>query len=702
MRIASPYVLCFAVVLASTRTALAADVLTPHSIATLRSVAAAEISPDGKQIAYTLSVPRKPGEDEDGAPWTELYVLDNDSGRTRAFVGGKTDVGAFDWTSDGRAIVFLAKRGSDKFTSLYSIAVDGGEAQRIASLGSNIDGFTLAPDGKRAALVAVEPESDARKKEQEQGFKQEIYEEDWRAAKVWIADLESTTTKPRALDLPGSAHAVHWSPAGDRIAVSLTPTPLVDDEYMRQRIHVVDVASARVLAKIETPGKLGSFAWSPDGAKLAIISAADVHDPSAGRLVVASANGGKPVELLPNNQADVNAIAWLDSQWVGYTASVGVWSAFGKVFADPSGTPPNSAPRSKLIVRPGGVLVGGVTASKDGLHGAFVAQSPAHPPELFTMNHGDAEPKRRTDSNPSLAHVRLAQQEVVRFRARDGLDLEGVLVHPLDEAKGKRYPLILYVHGGPEAHESNGWMTAYAKPGNVAAARGFAVFYPNYRGSTGRGVAFSKLGQGDAAGKEFDDLVDAVDHLVSIGLVDKSKVGITGGSYGGYATAWCSTRYSERFAAGVMFVGISDVLSKFGTTDIPDEEYYVHALRRPWEDWKQNLERSPIYYADKCKTPLLILHGKDDPRVNNGQSRELYRHLTVRDQSPVRLVLYPGEGHGNRKACARLDFSLRMMQWFEHYLTGSGGEPPPYAIDHAEPKESGAIEAAERTPVASH
>lgn len=685
-------VLCFGFLLVSIHAARAADVLTPHSVAALRNVAAAEISPDGKHVAYTVSVPRKVGDDEDGAPWSELHVLENDGGRTRAFVAGKCDVGAFDWTADGRGLAFLSKRGADKFTSLYVIPIDGGEARRVASLGSAISGFSLAPDGKRVALVATEPESEARKKEQEQGFKQEVYEEDWRAAKVWIADLADTASKPRALDLPGSAHRVRWSPEGDRLAVSLTPTPLVDDEYMRQRVHVVDVASAKVLAKIETPGKLGLFAWSPDGARIAILSAADVHDPHAGRLVVAPSKGGTPVELLPGNRADVSSIAWLDSQWIAYTAAVGVESAFGKVFADPSATPPHGQPHSKLIVHPGGPLLGGVTASKDGKRGAFVAQSPDHPAELFTMNHGEDTPTRRTNSNPSLANARFAQQEVVNFRARDGLELEGVLVRPLDEVKGKRYPLILYVHGGPEAHESNGWMSTYARPGHYAAARGFAVFYPNYRGSTGRGVEFAKLGQGDAAGKEFDDLVDAVDHLVASGLVDESKVGVTGGSYGGYATAWCATRFSERFAAGVMMVGISNAISKFGTTDIADEEFYVHALARPWKDWQALLERSPIYHSEKCKTPLLILHGKDDPRVNVGQSRELYRHLKVRDQSPVRLVLYPGEGHGNRKAGARLDFSLRMMQWFEHYLMGPGGDMPPYDIDHAEATaEGGAI-----------
>jgi dipeptidyl aminopeptidase/acylaminoacyl peptidase len=131
-----------------------------------------------------------------------------------------------------------------------------------------------------------------------------------------------------------------------------------------------------------------------------------------------------------------------------------------------------------------------------------------------------------------------------------------------------------------------------------------------------------------------------------------------------------------------MFVGISNKLSKVGTTDIADEEFYVHALHRVWDDWQLFLERSPIYHAGDAKTPLLILHGKDDPRVDPGQSRELYRHLKLRGQAPVRLVLYPGEGHGNRKAAARYDYSLRMLRWFEHYLLGEGGEPPPFEVDY--------------------
>jgi dipeptidyl aminopeptidase/acylaminoacyl peptidase len=320
--------------------------------------------------------------------------------------------------------------------------------------------------------------------------------------------------------------------------------------------------------------------------------------------------------------------------------------------------------------------------ARDGASAAWLEQSPRHPPEVFLYQPREKNARRLTNSNPWLAELQFAPQEVVKHKARDGLELEGILIRPLEAEAGTRYPLILAVHGGPEANVPNGWVTSYANPGQFAAARGFAVFYPNYRGSTGRGVAFSKLGQGDAAGKEFDDLVDAVDHLVATGLVDKAKVGITGGSYGGYASAWGATYYSERFAASVMFVGLSDLVSKAGTTDIPHEMHLVHHLKHLWEAWDHFRQRSPIYHVQKARTPLLILHGKEDPRVHPSQSMELYRQVKLLGRTPVRLVFYPGEGHGNRRACSRLDYNLRMIQWMEHYLKGPGGNPPPFELEY--------------------
>ena len=647
--------------------------LTPRDVARMQQVTAAVLSPDGQHVALLRQVPRDLEKEPDGPAWVELWVHDVENDRQRPFVTGRVELSQIDWTPDGRQIAFVAKRGEDKHKCLYMIPIDGGEARKAAELQSDIATYALAPDGRRVALVATDPEPEARKKQKDKGFNQEIYEEDWRFARLWIVELFESTAEAKALPLEGHVHQVRWRPGLEQLAVSLTPTPAVDDSYVRHRLRLVDARNGEILVRVENPGKLRLFRWSPDGQRLVMIAAGDVHDPSPGRLMAVDLQTGAFEDLIPNYLGQVEDCAWAGPDRLIVLCSEGVHTVVYELHFAGDGI------RRHKRLGPDGPVFDTVSVGGAGPLLALVGSSPLHPAELFLLGPGEQVPRRVTDSNPWLAQRRLARQEVVTWQARDGLDLEGILIRPLEDTR-QPVPLILWVHGGPEAHVRDGWLTSYSLPGQVAAARGMAVFYPNYRGSTGRGVAFSKLGQGDAAGKEFDDLIDAVDHLIRMGVADSNRVGVTGGSYGGYATAWCVTRYSDRFAAGVMFVGISDKISKVGTTDIPDEEYFVHALRRPWEQWTFLLERSPIYHAGNCRTPLLILHGKDDPRVHVSQSLEMYRHLKLRSRAPVRLVLYPGEGHGNRRAASRYDYHLRMLGWFEHYLLGPGGPPPPWQL----------------------
>ena len=697
-------------VLAAPAPAPAAEGLTPWDVARLRSVRSAAVSPGGGHVAYTVAVPRDPFEDEDGPAWRELHVVSLADGASRPFVTGEVNVDAVRWTPDGAGIAFLAKRGDDENKALWVIPLAGGEARRVLAHGAGVEEYDFSPDGRRVAVLAAEEEPEEEKELKEKGFDAEVYEERLDPVKVWVAAVgaDGAAGEPRDLRLDGSATELHWSPAGDRLAVALAPTPLIDDFYMNRRVRIVDPATGEVVGRIDNPGKLGELAWSPDGARLALIAGIDRHDPSAGRLMVVPAGGTTPAELLtdllPDYLGEVQEVAWTDSETLVFVGHEGVEASLHRVRRDGGG--------HAVLVDTGGPIWRSLSLSDGGAAAALVADAPTHPAELFTWSaaiaagaDGDSPesspralgdlagielsapaPERRTDSNPWLAGKRLAPQEVIRWTARDGLSLEGVLIGPLDEQSGRRYPLILAVHGGPEAHDSDGWLTGYADPGQVAAARGFAVFYPNYRGSTGYGVEFSKVSQGDPAGKEFDDLVDAVDYLVASGLADPGRVGITGGSYGGYATAWASTYYSERFAAGVMFVGISEKIAKFGTSDIPEELYLVHDRMRPWEEWQVMLERSPVYHVEKARTPLLIAHGDADPRVHPSQSMILHRFLKLLGNVPVRLVFYPGEGHGNARAASRLDFNLRMMRWFEHYLQGPGGTPPPPDVEVRDPE----------------
>lgn len=643
---------------------------TPHDVAKLKQATSAAISPDGTQIAYTLSVPRIPLQEADGPARTELHVVSSE-GDSRPFITGPVNISSVQWTPDGTSIAYLARRGDDKQTTAYTIPLNGGESQRLLSHDASISAVRFSPAGGRVAFLAKETLDMTTQEYREQGFDQEIYEEDWRPTKVWICDAAGKDT-PRALDLPGSATAIEWRPDGKQLAVVLAPTALVDDNYMFKRVHVVDVDTGRIVERIKNPGKLGQVGWSPDGKHLALVSGVDINDPSEGHLMIAAIPGeGRLRDLTPELDAHVDGFAWQDANTIGVLVSRNQGTLLGTVTLD----------ATLDLHETDNTVLAGLSWSPAG-HAAAIGHHAQHPREVFLVK--GMEMQRLTNSNPWIDEMRFARQEVVRWQARDGLALEGVLVRPLNDEPGRRYPLIMAVHGGPESHVPNGWVTSYSYPGQVGAARGFAVFYPNYRGSTGRGVKFSKLGQADAAGKEFDDLIDGIDHLVQIGLVDQNRVGITGGSYGGYASAWGATYYSERFAASVMFVGISDNVSKVGTTDIPEEMFHVHHRKRLWDDWEYFLERSPIRHVQKNRTPTLILHGKEDPRVHPSQSLELFRHLKTLQQAPVRLVLYEGEGHGNRKAAARLDYNLRMLRWMEHFLQDDATQSPERRIDYHE------------------
>ena len=642
------------------------DVLTPYDIARIETVGSVAVAPDGERVAYTVSVPRDPFE-TNATPYSELYVYDVDDDTHHGLRGGAVTHSRVAWTPEGRLSFLTRAADGDARPALYVMDPATSEMERALSFATSIGAYAWSPDGNRVAFIAEAPMDETAPA---LPYQPEIYEEETADKKLWIAAPFSDAA-PRMMDLAGTVYDLAWSSSGEQIAVAVAPTPFVDDSYMSQRIRILDAATGAVVTRIENPGKLGSFAWSPDGAHLAFISAADLNDPAAGRLMVADAQTGAFEDILPGYEGHVNAIAWEDDDTIRFAADRGVESVMQRVRRT-GGAP-------SLLLSEGFGTFSSFSMSDDGDVIAFAADSPTHPSELYVMAGG--APERVTETNQWLAEKRLAPQEVVEFPARDGLMLQGMLIRPLDYEEGERVPLVMIVHGGPESHYSNGWLTGYSLLGQMAAAKGYAVFYPNYRGSTGRGVAFSKTSQGEPAGAEFDDLVDGVDYLVGTGLVDGDKVGVTGGSYGGYATGWLSTRYSERFAAGVMFVGISNTVSKVGTTDIPNEEFEVHARKHVWDDWQFFLERSPIYYADQSVTPLLIMHGAADPRVHPSQSLELYRHLKLRGQAPVRLVYYPGEGHGNRSATARFDYTLRALRWFDHYLMGPGGEPPPADID---------------------
>lgn len=645
--------------------------ITLQETVTTQQINSVAVSEDGQVAAFTRVVPRTPYIDDDGNNYVELLVVRGEQ-EPVPFITDKHGVG--DVSIYGDFIYFTSKRDGDDHTSLYKISLNGGEAQKVFSHDNSIASYALSSDGRylafRARTEADKKEKDLSKK----GFKAEVYEEENEFTHAWLVDLSNEAPMAAQITDDRQVYSVAFRPGHEQLLLRTAPTALVDDNYMSSQYELVSYAGAQESA-FSTVGKLGKAEFSPDGRYLAVIGAADYNDPADGRLFVFDLQNQNTVrEVLPDYPGHVQDIDWRRNDELIYLGHIGTESEVRAITMQWLET--------RTLLEPGQAIVVDIEATPQQPGVYARAHRATHPTELFRIENQSLI--RLTDSNPWLADVTMPRQETIKYKARDGLDLEGILVYPTDYQEGTRYPLITVVHGGPESHYSNGWLDRYGSPVKFAAQQGYALFFPNYRGSTGRGVEFSKLGQNDYAGKEFDDLVDGKNHLVELGLVDGEKAGITGGSYGGFASAWGATAQTEHWAASVMFVGISDNISKFGTTDIAKEMHAVHARSYPWEKWQWYLERSPIYHAEKARTPILIMHGKEDTRVHPSQSMELYRYLKTHGNVPVRLVLYPGEGHGNRRVAAQLDYSMRLMRWMDHFLKEGGTEAPAHELPHAE------------------
>ena len=638
-------------------TAASARPMTPEDVARLESVGTIAVGPDGSRIAYTtVSLPDVTAGEENAGPEQQLRLAYG-PGNARDFLPADMDVSNIAFSPDGRWISFLWSR-EDEDRAVWGIPIDGGAQRKLAEIaGAGVRSYAWSPDGSHMHLLASAAEDKARTAQSEAGFDAIVYEEEARLNRLFrVAIGDTIDAQPQTIAIPGYVSGFDIAPDARHAIIESAPTPQVDDSYTSKRVHILDLATGTVLRVVETPGKIGDVEISPDGTRLSMIAGVDINDPAATTLYFVDVSTGQYRAL---NQGAPEAA--VDAEWLadgqlaavihkGAQSALRIYDANGSVAAEHDG---------------GNLILSAVES--DGGRIAVRASSPSHPSELFVWNDGGFQ--RWTSHNPWLSQIDMGQQRTVTYTARDGQTVEGVLIEPVGGAPAGGAPLILDVHGGPEAHDSNGWVTNYSGPGQVAAGQGYAVFLPNYRGSTGYGTAFSKQHQGRYTDPEFTDLVDAKRALVEMGIADPERVGITGGSYGGYATGWASTYFSDEFAAGVMFVGISNQISKFGTTDIPYEMYNVHSLAWPWDDWQKMLEVSPIYHTDKAETPLLIMHGAEDTRVSPSQSYELYRSIKVRKpETPVRLVLYPGEGHGNNRAAARYDYNLRMMRWFETYL----------------------------------
>lgn len=644
-----------------------AGTLTPEMIVMMRSVGEVALSPDGNRVAYVASVPRALDE-EPGKAHQEIWVVDTRGGAARRYTPQRQRAWAPAFSPDGRQLAFLSSRpvagieDPKDHTDLFVLDLDGGEARPLTQGERSVESFLWSPSGDAVAFVAADPESESEKKDREAGRDWKVEDRDAKPRRLWVQDVAGGAARRVTLD-DASVWDFDWSPDASRFVVQVTPTPRVDDSYMNRTLALVPASGGTPAPLVHTEGKLGAVRFSPDGAFVAWLGATDRNDPFAGSVFVVPAAGGAARDLTGETAMAATGLEWYDAETLAVSATRGTRTTLDLV---------SRRDGAGRTVVDAGIVFTEAAVSRAGRIAAFAASSPWHPTEVFvTRLDKRAAPRRLTTTNPEVESAQLGTQEVVRWPAADGLEIEGVLVRPLGFADGLRYPLVVVVHGGPESCFRNGWITGYNTWAQLLARNGFMVLLPNYRASIGRGNAYERADHGDLAGSEFEDVLAGVDWLEARGWVDPARVGIGGGSYGGYFSAWAATAHSPRFAAAVDFAGITNWISMQGTSDIPEENALVHWNLPFYDNMTLYWERSPLAHVNACRTPLLLMHGEKDARVPIGQATELYTALRLLGRE-VEFVRYPRAGHGLSETAHRLDAATRALEWFERHLKGTG------------------------------
>jgi dipeptidyl aminopeptidase/acylaminoacyl peptidase len=633
--------------------------LTPEQVVSLSSVTAVAMSPDGRWVAYTATRPRD--EVETRAPsFSELWVVPAAGGEPRLIIGEPHMVSTPGWTPDGGMVTFAATLPAAERRQVYGVDPAGGEPRPLTASARGVAAFAVSPDGGSIAYTESVPQAEQMAQRQAAGNDVIVMSEQGTFMRLFVQPVGGQATAVTPADRV--VRDFTWAPDGAWLAVQWTEETIADADLMYREMHAVAANGAWTRPLVETEGKLGAMRFSPRGDQLAWLGATEFNDPLAQSVFVVALSGGQaagtPRNLTPGLEASADALGWLDDRTLWFVASESTRTRMHRVRSD--GT------RLEAVAGGGAEIFRTVSFDARNRTFAAAANTSRHPNEVFVGSPG-RDLRRVTHHNGWLAGVALGEQETVSWVGREGLVIEGVVVRPVGFVEGQRYPLAVLPHGGPEGVDLDGWNTNPLYPVQVLAGEGYVVLMPNYRGSGGRGVVFSKGDHRDLGGREMEDVLGGIDYLADRGWIDPDRVGISGTSYGGYLSAWAATRYSDRFQAAIPFAGLTNWISFTGTTDIPVEMMFVHFDLDIFDNFGLYMDRSPISYVRGATTPTLIGHGLADERVHPEQSVQLYGLMRLAG-TPVELVLYPRAPHGLRERAHQLDYMGRILEWFGRYL----------------------------------
>jgi len=636
--------------------------ITAEDIVNMRYSAQPAMDANGTQIAYVKIIPRR-ADEKRGGSYREIWVMDSDGSNKRKFTSSPINSWSPQWTPNGNLSFLSRRKEHHSAIQVYVISTDGGEATILTNHKTGIGSYQWSPNGKWIAFLSKDEKSNEKKKLEKDGFDMIVMDQDHIYTRLWVYNVK-TGAYQKVFKQNLNVASFTWTPDSKSIVFQGTDKTGSDRDLLERSIYRVKAPNGIPRKVLETTGKLGDMAISPNSNNLAFLGAISYNDPIAQSIYLIPLKGGMAKMLTPDFKESFITLDWIDDKTVlgkSYRGTKTVLSTIDIIDQSLEGI----ANQTDLLIPD--EIITSVSYHRETGKLVIVSNSQSNPNEIFIGEVGSNTIKRLTYSNPELDDITLAKQETISWKSNDGLMIEGVLTYPLKYRKGKRYPLVLQIHGGPEGTSLDGWNTRATYPVQLLAANGFVVLEPNYRGSGGRGVAYSKADHDDLGGMEFEDVLAGIDQLIDDGLVNKNKVGTGGWSYGGYFSAWAATKHSDRFKASMVGAGLTNMISFMGTTDIPYEMSIVHWNQWWFDNMELHWERSPLSHINNAKTPTLVIHGLRDERVHPEQGMQLWQALRIKGVE-TELVLYPREPHGLLERSHKLDYMDRLVGWYNKHV----------------------------------
>lgn len=638
----------------------------PEQCLRMKNITGVVPSPDGSKVLFTV---REAVMTDDRSEYVNQVFLCNANGSNiiQLTRGDKNNSNP-KWSPDGKWVAYTSNR--DTKNNLYILPVGGGESERVTDVKTGVGNFEWSPDGNAIAYIINDAITDADEKNKKSKNDWYFYDEEYkqnRLAVLWLNEKDTAEKRKWKQLTKDNRNVINfdWSPDGKWIAYGHGKSPLVNDNVYSD-ISLINISTGEVKKIVNTNAGETGPRFSPDGKWIAYLVS---EDPVVW--------GGKNwINIIPVHGGAIKKLSSTPNDFAGLIG----WSNDGKyVYAGENNKTLFSIYRlstdGKEIIewnKGSNDLIGGASLNNTATHWGFILQNSTRPPEGYISPVSSYSPVKITNINADIIKYPIAKTEVIKWNSFDGKEIEGLLTYPLNYEPGKKYPLILNIHGGPAGVFVQNFIAGNSGSYPIAAfaEMGMFVLRPNPRGSTGYGVDFRLANQRDWGGGDYKDLMAGVDHVLEMGVADKDKLGVMGWSYGGFMSSWI-VGHTDRFEAASIGAPVVDLAHQNMTDDIAGFlPSYMKA--NPWDDWNVYDTHSPLRFVQNVKTPVMLQHGEADVRVPFSNA-VMFHNALKRRGVPVRLLALPRQPHGPTEPRMVLKVMQTNMEWFNKYIGDKKG-----------------------------